>query len=504
MASFTPAQVAEHNKEGDLWVIVDGKVFDVSSFIQSHPGGRRVLLQFAGKDATTQFQEFHPSSVLKDYSHLCIGSIGSQIEETALSVELSEQFGNDEVPFAEPHWYRVGSVSPYYKPHHAKFRAKMREWVEKAIIPSLDQWEEEEDYPSSIHEESYKAGIYGARWPEEYGGTPPEGGFDGFMNLTFWDELGRAAGGWLSACFLSANSALPPILRWGSESMKRKVGKEVITGKKIICLCVTEPEVGDDLGNLKTTARKEGNHFIVNGEKKFVISGLKAHYLTVACQTGGSGSGRRGISLLLIDKNMSGVTCSKLYTQGLSSSNPASISFRNVKVPASNLIGKENEGFNYLMENFNNERFAEIAVGVRGSRNMIEDSISYARARKTFGKRLIDAQVIRHKIADMIRKVESTQAWLELLMYQWEQGHISSEKLTGSLALLKVHTTQITEFCAREGSQVFGGNSVLRSGVGRRVDRFYRDVRFGSIGGGTDERKMKDLSMSVTFGKPKL
>jgi alkylation response protein AidB-like acyl-CoA dehydrogenase len=184
--------------------------------------------------------------------------------------------------------------------------------------------------------------VYGACWPVEYGGTPPEGGFDAFHDLVFWDELGRYGGGWLAACFLTCNIALPPILSVGSDYLKNKVARDCISGKKIIALAITEPSAGSDVANIQTTARKEGDFYIVNGEKKFITSGMKADFFTVAVRTGGPGMG--GISLLLLEKGMPGITCRKLKTQGWSSSNTAYITFDDVKVPAANLIGEENAG----------------------------------------------------------------------------------------------------------------------------------------------------------------
>jgi alkylation response protein AidB-like acyl-CoA dehydrogenase len=333
--------------------------------------------------------------------------------------------------------------------------------------------------------------VFGVCWPEEYGGTPPPGGFDIFHDLIYWDELARYGGGWLAACFLTINIALPPILAVGSEYLRQKVARPTIEGKKIICLCVTEPYAGSDVANIRTTARSEGDYYIVSGEKKYITSGMKADFFTVAVRTGEPGMG--GISLLLLEKGMPGITCRKLSTQGWASSNTAYITFDDVKVPKKNLIGEENQGFLAIMLNFNHERFAGIAMSIRGARMCVEEAIKYARTRQTFGKRLIDHQVIRHKIAEMVRRVESSHAWLEQVAYQMERG-VDPRIVGGSTALLKVQATTILEFCAREASQVLGGASCLRTGIGAKVERIYRDVRIAAIGGGSEE-VMRDLAM---------
>jgi len=162
-------------------------------------------------------------------------------------------------------------------------------------------------------------------------------------------------------------------------------------------------------------------------------------------------------------------------------------------VPIKNLIGTENMGFIAIMLNFNHERLTGIIMTNRGSRNMIEDSIAYARVRNTFGQRLIDHQAIRHKIAEMAYRVEAVHAVLEQVAYQIKQG-VNPRLIGGPIALLKVQATKTAEFCAREASQILGGNSYLRSGPGARVERTYREIRVGAIGGGSEE-VMLDLAM---------
>jgi len=306
------------------------------------------------------------------------------------------------------------------------------------------------------------------------------------------DELSRCgAGGVLWAVFFSFGIALPPILATGSQFLKDKVARDVITGKKIMSLAVTEPYVGSDVASLRTTAKREGDYYILNGAKKFITSGTKAHFFTVAARTGGEGV--PGVSCFLVESNMPGVTTRRMKTQGWWISNTAYITLEDVKVPVSHLIGKENQGFQAIMNNFNHERFVFAAMSSRYARVCLEDAIKYARERNTFGKRLIDHQVIRHKIAEMARQCDATHALLEQVAYQMTQG-LGDEKLGGAIALLKVQSTKVFEFCAREASQVLGGNSCLRGGKGERVERLYREVRTNAIAGGSEE-VLLDLAM---------
>ena len=384
----------------------------------------------------------------------------------------------------------MGKKSPYYHQGHADFRSKVRNFVETEMIPFAHEWDEAGGYPSSLVESAYKAGIYGAAWPAEYGGTPPKD-FDAFHDLILIDELARSAAGGIVSCFFSFGIALPPILSVGSEYLKNKVAKDVITGKKLMCLCVTEPYAGSDVAQLQTTAVRDGDFYIVNGAKKFITGGVKADYFTTAVRTGDKGM--HGISLLLLEKEMPGITVRRMKTQGWWVSNTAFIVFENVRVPVKNLIGKENRGFYAIMRNFNHERFTLAAMSNRYARICIEESIRYARIRKTFNKRLIDHQVIRHKIADMVREVESTHALLEQLAFQMNSD-VNDNLYTGLLSLAKVQATKTMEFCAREASQIFGGNSYIRGGQGEKVERIYREVRVNAIGGGSEEI-LFDLAM---------
>ena len=363
--------------------------------------------------------------------------------------------------------------------------------MEKELTPYVHEWDEEGTFPPELHEKAYRAGIYGAIWPEKYGGTPPAK-FDAFHDLILIDELSRcAAGGVLWSCFFCFGIALPPILNIGSDYLKDKVARDVITGQKIMCLAVTEPSSGSDVAGLTTTARREGDYFIVNGAKKFITGGMKADYFTTAVRTGGEGMG--GISLLLLEKGMPGISVRRMKTQGWWISNTAYITFEDVRVPVRNLIGEENKGFYSIMSNFNHERFVLAAMANRYARVCLEESIKYGRVRKTFSKRLMDHQVIRHKVAEMAREVESTHALLELIAYQMASG-VDDRQFAGLIALAKVQATKTMELCTREASQIFGGASCIRGGQGEKVERLYRETRVNAIGGGSEEVLM-DLAM---------
>jgi len=253
-------------------------------------------------------------------------------------------------------------------------------------------------------------------------------------------------------------------------------------------LAITEPSVGSDVANLTTEAKNtaDGKYYIVNGEKKWITGGTVADYFTVAVRTGGGGMG--GISFLLIERGP-GVTTRQMSCQGIWSGGTAYVTFEDVKVPVENLIGKENEGFKYIMYNFNHERWAMCVQALRFARVCYEESFRYAHKRETFNKRLIDHPVIRLKLAHMARQIQATESWLESITYQLNTFNQSESQriLGGPIALLKAQTSLTFEFCAREASQIFGGLAYTRGGQGGKVERLYREVRGYAIPGGSEE-----------------
>jgi alkylation response protein AidB-like acyl-CoA dehydrogenase len=190
-----------------------------------------------------------------------------------------------------------------------------------------------------------------------------------------------------------------------------------------------------------------------------------------------------GISLMLLDKEMAGIKCRQMTCQGLWSSGTTYITFEDVKVPVENLIGKENMGFKYIMYNFNPERFGIVVQTVRSARLCLEEAYRYAHKRKTFGQRLIESPVIRAKIGNMIRQVEAVQAHMEMTAYALKNmSHMEAMlKMAGPIAFLKVQSTQVFEYCAREAVQIFGGLGFTRGGQGGVVERLYREVRAQGI-----------------------
>lgn len=367
-----------------------------------------------------------------------------------------------------------------YTEDHETFRMALRRFVERELAPHVDAWEEAGEFPREIYRKLAALGVLGLGYPEEYGGVPG----DMFHRIVISDELARAGSGGLSASLMSHTIGAPPILRGGSESLKSRVLPGILRGEKISALAITEPSGGSDVANLLTTARLDGGHYVVNGSKMFITSGMRADYITVAVRTGGPGAA--GVSLLLIESDAPGFTRTPLKKMGWWASDTAQLFFDDCRVPATNLIGEENRGFRLIMQNFNAERIGMSASACAFAAVCLEDAIAWARDRKTFGKQLIEHQVIRHKLVDMAMRINAARAMLEDLAARVQDG----ENPVAEICMLKNFTTQAMQFCADQAVQIMGGMGFMR---GSRVERIYRDVKVMMIGGGAEEI-MKDLA----------
>ncbi len=378
--------------------------------------------------------------------------------------------------------------SPFYDETHEAVAQSVRRFIETEVNPYIDQWERDGMLPRELHVKAAKAGVLGLGYPEAYGGHSE--GFDIFHSLTQSEEMAAPGAGGLGASLMTHGIGLPPILAMGSEAMKQRIAPEVLSGEKIISLCITEPGGGSDVAALRTHAQRKGGHYVVNGSKMFITSGMRADYMTVAVRTGGPGMG--GISLLLIESDRPGVSRTPLEKMGWHCSDTAAIHFQDVEVPAENLIGPENGGFLGIMRNFNSERLGMAHGCMAMARVALQEAVDWALERQTFGKPLIGHQSIRIKLADLVRQIDATQAWVDLLAHQHREG--AGEP--ASYAMLKVQATRTLEAVAREAAQVLGGASYIR---GSKVERIYREVRVNAIGGGSEE-VMLDLAGRQMFG----
>jgi len=401
-------------------------------------------------------------------------------------------------PWAEPSWYDESNPNPYYNEHHTAFRAKMRVFVDKEIIPNVEEWEKDNDtIPMETYKKAGQIGLLACTvgWPEDIEGVPPRPeGYDGFFTLISSDELARcASGGTLWGLIGALAIGMPPILMQSSEEMKRRVAGPCLRGEKRIALAVSEATAGSDVGNLQTSAVDNGDHYEVDGMKKWITGGLFADFFTTAVRTGGESSGMMGVELLLIERDREGVSVKSMECMGGKGSGTAFVQFDGVKVPKENRIG----GVELLLTNFVTERLGIAIQANRFARCCLQESVEYTRRREAFGKKLIDQPVVRHKLAHMAREVSVTHSFIEALAYRLVALERTGEikpgtddafqailRLGSDAMLAKVQATKVFEHCAREAAHLHGGNSYVK---GNRVESLYRHVLSLAIPGGSED-----------------
>lgn len=363
----------------------------------------------------------------------------------------------------------------HFNETHEQMRLTVRKFVEREILPHVAQWEEEGTFPRELYRKAGAAGLLAIGFPEEYGGM----GEDVFMAVAFSEEIIRSTSGGLVASLGSHGIGLPPIAKWGSAEMKARVVPEVLRGEKISALAITEPSGGSDVANLKTRAVKDGDHYVVNGSKMFITSGVRADYYTVAVRTGGDGYG--GVSLLLIEKGTPGFTVGRsLKKMGWWPSDTAELFFQDVRVPVKNLIGPENGGFFCIMTNFQMERLNLAVLATTTAQIALEECLRYVKEREAFGRKIGNFQVIKHKLAEMATKIEASREF----NYSVAAKMAAGQSMVKEVSMAKNFSTDVSDYVTYQATQIFGGMGFMRESV---VERLYRDNRILSIGGGTYE-----------------
>lgn len=417
--TFTRAEVAKHNTEDSVWFIIDTVVYDVTDFLDAHPGGEAVLRQVAGQDATVEFYNLHRHEVLQKYSDLAIGTIEGE-KQSIITPKIGDL---SPVPYAEPLWLTPPFKSPYFKESHRRLQRAMREFTDRYITPEAIEKERTGEYISQeLVERMAKAGVLHMRMGpgkhlhgvELLGGVVDGKEFDYFHDMICAQEQVRAAcRGFQDGNLAGMVIGLTCILNFcTNEALKKRVTDDVFSGRKKICLAITEAFAGSDVAGLRTTATKtpDGKHYIVNGTKKWITNGVMSDYFVTGVNTG------KGLSVLLIERG-EGVETKPIKTSYSPAAGTTYITFDNVKVPAENLLGEENKGIYVILSNFNHERWTMACATIRYMRLVVEESLKWAHQRLVFKKRLIDQPVIRQKLAKMIALCESHQSWLETITY---------------------------------------------------------------------------------------
>ncbi|MBG6663089.1 acyl-CoA dehydrogenase family protein [Pseudomonas aeruginosa] len=364
----------------------------------------------------------------------------------------------------------------YFDESHQLIRDSVRRFVEREVLPYIDEWEEAEEFPRELYLKAGAAGILGIGYPEAYGGSC-EG--DLFAKVAASEELMRCGSGGLVAGLGSLDIGLPPVVKWARPEVRERVVPAVLRGEKIMALAVTEPSGGSDVANLKTRAVRDGDHYRVSGSKTFITSGVRADYYTVAVRTGGEGFA--GISLLLVEKGTAGFSVGrKLKKMGWWASDTAELFFDDCRVPAENLIGVENAGFACIMANFQSERLALAVMANMTAQLALEESLRGAREREAFGKPIGKFQVLRHRLAEMATQLEVSREFT----YRQAAKMAAGKSVIKEISMAKNFATDVADRLTYDAVQVLGGMGYMRESL---VERLYRDNRILSIGGGSRE-----------------
>jgi alkylation response protein AidB-like acyl-CoA dehydrogenase len=368
-------------------------------------------------------------------------------------------------------------IYPFFSEEHRILKRMVREFVEEEMNPHVDEWEEAGLVPREIFERLGELGLLGIRFPEEYGGT----GADMRTTVAFIEELARCRSrGIVMGILVHTDMSSPHLVKYGTEEQKRRWLPEIIAGRKICAIAVTEPGAGSDVAGIRTVARREGDYYIVNGSKVFITNAINADLFFTVVKTAPE-FGYRGISMLLIEKGTPGFEVQRMPKKlGMHGSDTGELIFDNCRVPAENLIGEENRGFYQLMSGFQIERLVSSVAMVGHAQQALEDVIEYTRERELFGKRLIDLQVTQHKLAQLQTKLEAARQLTYAAARTFDEGLDA----TTIVSMCKAFCADVANEVADECLQLHGGYGYMEE---YDIARFYRDIRLWKIGAGATE-----------------
>lgn len=372
--------------------------------------------------------------------------------------------------------------SPWFKEEHEIFRKTVRSFMEKELAPHAAEWEAKRDFPNWVFKRAGEMGFLGITYPEDVGGS----GCDYFYKVVFCEELPRSqCGGVNMALMVQADMASPPINILGTREQKERYLVPILKGEKICALGITEPNAGSDVAAMRTTARRDGDFYVINGSKTFITNGARAHVITLAAKTAPE-LGYSGISLFLVDTDLPGFSVRrKIDKMGMHPSDTAELSFDDVRVPKENLLGEENKGFLEVMINFQGERLVAAITAMAGAALTLEKTIAYVQQREVFGRPLAKFQVTRHKIVDMICQVEAARQYVYYCAWLFDQDRNPAREVS----MAKIIATEMALRVIHECIQLHGGYGYTTE---YGIERAYRDARLATIGGGATE-VMKEI-----------
>jgi len=365
----------------------------------------------------------------------------------------------------------------YFTSEHHAFREMVRRFVRTEMTPNIDAWEAANGFPRDLYRKCGTLGLLGLGHAEEYGGSPNA---DIFHLLILGEEMviSGLCGG-LAATLMTTYIATPPIRNLGTPAQKQRFLPKVISGEWVAALGITEPGAGSDVAGIRTRAQRNGDFYVVNGSKTFITCATEANYVTTAVRTGPEG--HRGISLLVIPTETPGFSVvRKLDKMGWRCSDTAELVFEDCRVPAANLLGRENEGFKAIMSNFQTERLMLAMMAAASAELALQQAVDYAKTRHAFGGPLSDKQVIQHKLAMMATQVDVAREYVRRVAYRFKHG----DDCTMEVSMAKNFAYDAAAQVIDDAVQIHGGSGFM---TGTVVERLYRDNRVLGIGGGAKE-----------------
>ncbi len=364
----------------------------------------------------------------------------------------------------------------YFTEEHNLFRKSLQDFLQKEVVPHIEKWEKTGNIDRFIWKKFGDMGFFGINYPEAYGGMD----LDLFYTVILLEELQKInSGGFAAAIWAHVYLAMTHLQVEGDEAIKQKYLTPSISGDKIGCLCISEPFGGSDVAGMRTTAIKNGDHYVINGSKTFITNGVLSDYLIVTAKTTPE-SGNKGISIFVLDRDMAGVSATKLNKLGWNASDTGEIAFANVKVPVANLLGEENKGFSYIMQHFSLER---LIMGINAHARAefaLEYALKYMSERQAFGKTIDKFQALRHSVADLYTDMEICKSFNYAVASRLDRGEYVVKEATMS----KLKSTKMADEVIYQCLQFLGGYGYMEE---YPMARLLRDSRLGPIGGGTSE-----------------
>ncbi len=361
---------------------------------------------------------------------------------------------------------------------HDQLRRTVARFVDEDINPNVAEWEKAEQFPShQVFKKMGDLGLLGVKYPEEDGGL----GLDFSYSMVVAEELGHIdCGGVPMAMGVQTDMCTPALARFGSAELREEFLRPAISGDAVGCIGVSEPSAGSDVANIKTTARRDGDDYVINGSKTWITNGMMADWCCLLCNTSEADGRHTNKSLIMVPMNSPGIERHKIDKMGMNSSDTATLFFDNVRVPARNVVGQEGMGFQMQMMQFQEERLWAAANGLPSLDRMIDATIDYTRDRVTFGKKLIENQVIHFKLAELRTEVEC----LRSLTWRAIEDYVNGKDVVKLASMAKLKGGRLSREISDACLQYWGGMGYTRENI---ISQFYRDGRLWSIGGGADE-----------------